>query len=54
MNREPILREGTVIRPFEARIISEELRERVQIFKRILEQKTKNKLIGKTRKNINA
>lgn len=54
MNREPILREGIVIRPFEARIISEELRERVQISKRILEQKQKIKLIGKPRKNFNA
>ena len=42
-DRELILREGQVVRPFEARLISEELRERVAYFKFILEQQKLNK-----------
>lgn len=39
MNNETIIRECVVQRPFEARIISNELRDRVQYFKNLLNQK---------------
>lgn len=39
MNREIILKEGQVKRPFEARIISNELRARVEFFRNLLKNK---------------
>lgn len=45
MNKEVIIKQGTVTRPFEARIVSEELRERVQFFQKLLTQKSKSIVI---------
>lgn len=45
MNKEVIHKEGIIVRPFEARLISEELRKRVQFFKAILDQERKIKSI---------
>lgn len=48
MNREIILKEGQVKRPFEAGIISNELRERVEFFRNLLKNKNlKSKLSRK-------
>lgn len=55
MDIEIIIRQGSVVRPFEARPASAELRARVLYFQRILNQKRKSKLIKKFKiKGINA
>lgn len=41
MNKDSIINEGLVKRPFEATIISDELRARVQYFQKLLNQKRK-------------
>lgn len=47
-NSETILRQGIVVRPFEARVVSDELRARVQHFQNLLHKKrVKNQLILK-------
>lgn len=48
MNREVILRESPVTRPFEARLISNELRSKVIYFQKLLTEKRLNsKLVSK-------
>lgn len=44
MDREAIIRQELVKKPFEARLIDEELRERVAFFKKLLNQTKKSKL----------
>lgn len=39
IDKEFILKQGRVLRPFEARIISDELRDRVQKFQKLLQEK---------------
>lgn len=39
MNKEQIIQQGKVLRPFEARIVSDELRDRVIYFQNLLNQK---------------
>lgn len=53
MNKEIIIREGLVTRPFEAKLISDELRARVKYFQKLLSQKRNNKSkISKITKKI--
>lgn len=47
INEELILRQGQVVRPFEARLISEELRARVEYFKLLLEKKSVKSRLSK-------
>lgn len=55
MDIEIIISQGLVVKPFEARPASAELRARVQYFQRILNQKRKNRLIKRFKiKSINA
>lgn len=53
MNSETILREGIVIKPFEARLADEELRAKVRFFKKLLAQKSKQKSIGHIKIKLN-
>ena len=50
MNREIITREGLVKKPFEARVIDEDLRNRVIFFKKLLSQKRALKVNNKVSK----
>lgn len=49
MDKETIIREGLVGKPFEARVIDEQLRARVLYFKQVLAQKNKSKFVKKIR-----
>lgn len=48
MDRNQILREGLVIKPFEARTISKELKLRVEYFQKLLKQKNNLESVRKT------
>lgn len=47
MNKETIISEGLFIKPFEARVIDDKLRAKVQYFQKLLIQQRKNKSIKK-------
>lgn len=49
MNEELILKEGQVKKPFEARTADHELKIRVEIFKKFLNQKRKAKALNRIR-----
>lgn len=54
MDREAIIKQGLVVRPFEARLIDDELRAKVEYFKKLLTQKRQKKLFRKLkRKSMN-
>lgn len=54
MNKEDIIKEGIVTRPFEVRIISDELRARVLYFQNLLhEKRIENQSKNKKSRRIN-
>lgn len=47
MNKEIIISEGLIIKPFEARVADDKLRAKVQYFQKLLKQQQKIKLVRK-------
>lgn len=54
MDRETTIKQDLIVRPFEARLVDDKLRAKVEYFQKLLAQKREKKLFRKTkRRSIN-